>query len=193
MNATEGDGAVADPPSPTGVEAPADIVVGNDQDDVPLDADRWARLASAVLADRGCGGELTLNFVDEVTIAELNLEHMGVDGPTDVLSFPLDDPALSDIPGGPPSLLGDVVVCPAVAAEQCAGHAGTVDDELALLVVHGILHVSGLAHDDDAATAAMRARELDLLQRHHWGGPAPAAFRQGHEDDIVGPEGEGSA
>lgn len=180
MNATEGDVAVADPPSPTGVEAPADIVVGNDQDDVPLDADRWARLASAVLADRGCGGELTLTFVDEVTIAELNLEHMGVDGPTDVLSFPLDDPALSDAPGGPPSLLGDVVVCPVVAERQFADHAGSLEDEIALLVVHGVLHVLGHDHADPEEARDMRELEVLLLERHHWNGSVPAGFSAEH-------------
>ncbi|MEY3030272.1 MAG: hypothetical protein RL058_635 [Actinomycetota bacterium] len=180
MNATEGDGAVADPPSPTGVETPADIVVGNDQDDVPLDADRWAMLAAAVLADRGCGGELTLTFVDEATIAELNLEHMGVDGPTDVLSFPLDAPALSVSPGGPPSLLGDVVVCPAVAERQFADHAGSLEDEIALLIVHGVLHVLGHDHAEPEEARDMRELEVLLLEQHHWKGPVPTGFSAEH-------------
>ena len=60
-------------------------------------------------------------------------------------------------------LLGDVVVCPAVAADQAPTHAGTVDDELALLVVHGVLHVLGHDHAEADETAAMRARELALL------------------------------
>ncbi|MEY2975812.1 MAG: hypothetical protein RIR49_2232 [Actinomycetota bacterium] len=185
---------MGDPPSPQGVVAAPAVVVDDAQDDVEVDTSRWERLAEAVLTDLGLVGELTLTFVDRDEITALKVEHFGDSGehPTDVLAFPIDAVAPDAIAAGP-VLLGDVVVCPAVAAEQCAGHAGTVDDELALLVVHGILHVSGLDHDDDAATAAMRARELDLLQRHHWGGPAPAAFRQGHEDDIVGPEGEGSA
>ena len=85
-----------------------------------------------------------------------------------------------------PVLLGDVVVCPAVAADQAAAHAGTLDDELALLVVHGVLHVLGHDHAEPGETAVMRARELDLLQRHHWAGPAPAGFRQAHDDDDQG-------
>jgi probable rRNA maturation factor len=79
-------------------------------------------------------------------------------------------------------LLGDVVVCPAVAAEQAATHAGTLDDELALLVVHGVLHVLGHDHAEADETATMRARELELLQQHHWSGPAPIGFRQ--EQDV---------
>jgi probable rRNA maturation factor len=77
-----------------------------------------------------------------------------------------------------PYLLGDVVVCPGVAKEQYAEHAGTLDDEIALLIVHGILHVLGHDHEEPAATAAMRERELSVLTTHHWGGPAPSDFRQ---------------
>jgi probable rRNA maturation factor len=64
-------------------------------------------------------------------------------------------------------LLGDVVVCPAVAARQAPKHAGTYDDELALLVVHGVLHVLGHDHAEPDETVAMRARERDLLARFH--------------------------
>lgn len=157
------------------------VVVANEQATVDLDVHRWERLATAVLDDERVGGELTLTFVDVDEIAALNAEHMGQPGPTDVLSFPLDAP---DAPwlldGGVPTLLGDVVVCPEVARDAAATHAGTLDDELALLVVHGVLHVLGHdhAHDDDAAR--MRVRELELLERHHWGGPAPAGFSQSH-------------
>jgi probable rRNA maturation factor len=158
------------------------VVVGADeQTDVDVDVDRWTRLARAALADEGAHGELTLTFVDRDEIAALNLEHLGQPGPTDVLSFPLDEGAPADTEV--PILLGDVVVCPAVAAEQAATHAGTLDDELALLVVHGVLHVLGHDHAGAGETAVMRQRELDLLQRHHWGGPAPTGFRQAHADD----------
>ena len=84
---------------------------------------------------------------------------------------------------GVPVLLGDVVVCPGVAAEQAASHAGTLDDELALLVVHGVLHVLGHDHADPDEAELMRARELEHLQRHHWHGPVPAGFRQEHDGE----------
>ena len=80
--------------------------------------------------------------------------------------------------GAVPVLLGDVVICPAVAAAQASAHAGTLDDELALLVVHGVLHVLGHDHAEPDDTARMRARELIHLEAHHWGGPAPDDFRQ---------------
>ena len=82
-----------------------------------------------------------------------------------------------------PVLLGDVVVCPAVAADQAADHAGTLDDELALLVVHGVLHVLGHDHAEPGEATIMRRRELELLERLHWAGPAPAGFRQHHVGD----------
>jgi probable rRNA maturation factor len=190
---------MTEPPSTTGVEPtpgePAStititvmdggvtVVVGDEQSDVAIDAPRWARLATDVLRSEGRHGELTLTFVDTDEIAALNDEHMGVTGPTDVLSFPLDaelDPAELD-PDGGPVLLGDVVICPAAAAAAAPTHAGTVDDELALLVVHGILHVLGHDHAEPGETERMRSAERAHLVNHHWHGPAPAAFRQEQE------------
>jgi probable rRNA maturation factor len=161
--------------SPTVVVA--DERSGSDSPEVLVDVARWQRLALDVLVDSGAAGELTLTFVDRDDIAELNAEHMGKDGPTDVLSFPMDDEPLE----GVPTLLGDVVVSPAVAADQFADHAGTLDDELALLVVHGVLHVLGHDHAEPDETAVMQSRELDLLERFHWSGHAPVGFRQTHD------------
>ena len=148
-----------------------------DSPEVVVDVERWQRLALAVLSDCDAAGELTLSFVDRAEIAELNVEHMGVSGPTDVLSFPMDDEPLA----GVPMLLGDVVISPGVAALQYADHAGTLEDELALLVVHGILHVLGHDHAEPGETAEMRSMELDLLERFHWRGATPAGFRQTHD------------
>jgi probable rRNA maturation factor len=74
-----------------------------------------------------------------------------------------------------------VVISPADASAQFIDHAGTLDDEIALLVVHGILHVLGHDHVEVADTAVMRTRELELLGAHHWRGPAPSGFRQAQE------------
>jgi probable rRNA maturation factor len=93
------------------------------------------------------------------------------------LSFPMDD---EHVPGIP-TLLGDIVVSPSVAADQWESHAGSFDDEIALLVVHGILHVLGHDHREADETALMRKREIALLSAHHWLGPAPKAFRQTHD------------
>ena len=138
-----------------------------------VDAARWAVLAAAVLRDENIlSGELGLSFVDPGRMAGLNREHMGANGPTDVLAFQIDgaDPA----PPNPDAsaLIGDVVVCPARAAAQATEHAGphhdgSVEDELALLVVHGVLHVLGYDHVNDAAATVMQARERQLLAEHH--------------------------
>ena len=79
-------------------------------------------------------------------------------------------------------LLGDVVICPQVAHAQCHDHAGNEVDEMALLVVHGVLHILGWDHDTPEKTEAMRARERAHLTDFHWHGPVPAAFRQEQDE-----------
>jgi probable rRNA maturation factor len=174
------------------------VFVSDEQQDVPLDGLRWQRLAEAVLHEEGVRGqaELALLFVSVETISEMNRVHMEHEGPTDVLAFPIDMvdasratgptarsatpvPARSD--GGElPLVLGDVVVCPAIAKQQAPHHAGSLDDELALLITHGILHVLGYDHDDDRSATRMRERERSLLESLHWNAPAPAGFAQGY-------------
>jgi probable rRNA maturation factor len=73
-------------------------------------------------------------------------------------------------------LLGDVVVCPAVARRNAPSHAGTYEDELALLVVHGVLHLLGLDHAADDERVAMQAKERAALDRH-WGALAADPWR----------------
>jgi probable rRNA maturation factor len=166
------------------------VFVSDEQRHLEIDLDRWQRLALAVLADEGVQGEceLSVMFVDESTITDLNTRFMDSDGPTDVLSFPIDGdgdpPGRWPDAGGPgpdraddiedelPLLLGDVVVCPSVADRNAPTHAGSFDDEVALLVVHGILHLLGMDHADDVGRAAMQGRERELLAAHH--GPLAA-------------------
>jgi probable rRNA maturation factor len=133
------------------------VVGRDDQGDEPVDVERWTTLATAVLEDEGAEGELNLLFVDEAEMADLNRTHLGHEGPTDVLSFPIDGAG-----AGPDGLLGDVVVCPAVARRQAPA---AYEDELALLVVHGVLHVLGHDHAEADEAAVMRAREVAHLER----------------------------
>lgn len=165
-------------------EGDVEVFGVDEQSAHPVELSRWVDLATAVLHDSGVRGEaeLSLLFVDEEVMADLNKKFMGADGATDVLAFPIDDPIDGgrwpdsgstgpdrDPPDIPdlPMLLGDVVVCPAVAARQAPEHAGSYDDELALLIVHGVLHVLGMDHAEPEETAAMQARERELLDRHH--------------------------
>ena len=147
------------------------VVVLDEQSGIEIDTDRWQRLASGALESSGVvNGELNLLFVDEPVMTQLNRQHMGKNHPTDVLSFPLDG---SDVVELGESLIGDVVVCPAQAAAQASdhegqgGHDGSLDDELALLIVHGVLHVLGHDHDDTATTNRMQSCEQALLRQHH--------------------------
>ena len=187
-------------PRRVGGDGDPEVFCADEQTAFPVDLVRWQQLATEVLRAEGVRGlaELSLLFISELEMAELNESYMGKVGPTDVLAFPIDAAEIEIVvpaargnrapdrsppdPGDMPLLLGDVVVCPAVAARQAPDHAGTVDDELALLVVHGVLHVLGHDHDVPDATAAMRARELELLEAHHWHAPAPAGFRQEHDE-----------
>jgi probable rRNA maturation factor len=151
------------------------VLVTDEQDDEPplaVDGQRWAALARAALRDAAFTNpaELTVAFVDEAAMADLNQRFMGAPGPTDVLAFPLDAATDSDDPTlteDLPRLLGDVVICPAVAARNASEHAGSYDDEIALLLVHGILHLLGMDHDTDASRVAMQARERAVLHVHH--------------------------
>lgn len=165
-------------------EGELEVFVADEQAERVMDLPRWEALARAVLVAEGVSGEaeLALMFVDEATISELNGTFMGQTGPTDVLAFPIDasddigtgrspDGSTTgpdrDLPDDVPMLLGDVVICPAVAARNAPAHAGTFDDEIALLVVHGILHVLGMDHATPDETEVMQARERDLLGRFH--------------------------
>lgn len=135
--------------------------------DPAVDTGWLSTLAGNALQAAGIDGpaELAVTLVDVDTITRLNREHLDGDGPTDVLSFPLDGP---DRPpsgdGGPvPWTLGDVVICPQVAARQAPDHAGSFTDELALLCVHGILHVLGHDHAEAGEARVMRDEEARIL------------------------------
>jgi probable rRNA maturation factor len=156
-----------------------DVFAADEQSAAPVDLERWSALARSVLESRGLLGdtEVSLLFVDEATIAALNERFLSRSGPTDVLAFPVEDDPVSpgrfpdmggtgpgsDPDGEPPLLLGDVVVCPVVAKRNAADQGVGYEDELALLVVHGLLHLLGMDHELDAEAEAMEALERELL------------------------------
>ena len=94
--------------------------------------------------------EVGITIADAATIAELHSKWMGEDGPTDVLSFPVDDPPSQ--PGGPPVALGDIVICPEATAPY--GRNG-LSGAVVLCAVHGALHLLGHDHSTPAEEAAM--------------------------------------
>jgi probable rRNA maturation factor len=136
---------------------------------LPVDVARWTALTAAVIDAclPGAAVEVSVSFVDEARMAALNQQYMGHDVPTDVLAFPIDDEPGVAASAEAPRLLGDLVICPAVASGNAADHAGTYEDEIALLLVHGVLHLLGMDHAADADRARMQARERELLVAHH--------------------------
>jgi probable rRNA maturation factor len=161
-----------------------EVFVADEQNDQPVETMRWVRLAESVLLEEGVPGdaELSMLFVDEAAMKDLNKRFLGKDSPTDVLAFPIDEepveggrspdsggtgPGDTSEPTDMPTVLGDVVICPAVAHRNAPEHAGSYEDEVALLVVHGLLHLLGMDHEDDDEAEAMEEREQALLAKFH--------------------------
>ena len=110
--------------------------------------------------------ELSILLMDVEAMTELHIKWMDEEGPTDVMSFPMDelDTARRPDEAGPgPALLGDVVLCPAVATEQATQAGHSLDDELHLLTVHGILHLLGYDHAEPAEERKMFQLQNQLL------------------------------
>ena len=108
--------------------------------------------------------ELAIVLVDEGAMEQLHVRWMDEPGPTDVLSFPMDElrPGTEDQPA-PPGLLGDVVLCPQVAESQAKTAGHTLLDELLLLTTHGILHLLGFDHAEPAEEKEMFGIQRDIL------------------------------
>jgi probable rRNA maturation factor len=139
------------------------VTASSNREPEPLDLEAFERLGAFVLRmeEAPDAVELSVALVDDDEIATLNEHYRGVAGPTDVLSFGCDDPcpAASD----EPITIGDVIIAPDVAQRQAAELGTTVEDELDLLLVHGVLHLLGYDHGSDADATAMQARERALL------------------------------
>ncbi|MBX6351390.1 MAG: rRNA maturation RNase YbeY [Clostridia bacterium] len=127
------------------------------------------RAVAAALSASGAGHALVeLRFAGDRAMRELNRRFRGEDRATDVLSFPCYAPeelpaALAPPPGGPPVLLGAVVVNLAQARRQAAEYGHSPEREVAFLAVHGTLHLLGYDHADEASEAAMMARTEEIL------------------------------
>ena len=165
----------------------------NNESGVGIDEESIVALATHVLGEMGINplAELSIVVVDEDAMAELHEKWMGEPGPTDVLAFPMDEQ--TSIDHGPaevtgaPTLLGDIVLCPEVAAAQAAkygtadprmrldnvdgarpvdGHYGMAD-ELTMLTIHGVLHLLGYDHaepEEEREMFALQGKLLDSWQ-----------------------------
>jgi probable rRNA maturation factor len=125
-------------------------------------------LARFVLDEMGIHplAELSILLVDVAAMEQLHIQWMEEPGPTDVLSFPMDElrPSRAEDDNEPqPGLLGDIVLCPEVAEKQGAAAGHSTTDELHLLTTHGILHLLGYDHGDPEEKAEMFALQTELL------------------------------
>ncbi|AEB46738.1 MULTISPECIES: rRNA maturation RNase YbeY [Micromonospora] len=138
---------------------------------VAVDTDAVLAVARHALDEMGVNplAELSVLLVDVGYMTELNHRWMGGDGPTDVLAFPMDEGSIDHGPGenaavgGEPALLGDIVLCPEVAAKQAATAGHSADDELHLLTVHGVLHLLGYDHAEPEEEREMFGLQARLL------------------------------
>ncbi len=128
-----------------------------------------ASFAALILERESVDGDSTLSitFIDEHAMSQLNIDHMGKTGPTDVLSFPIEDgapglPPVRDVTG-PPLELGDIFICSDVVEAHADEFGVSFEGELHLMVVHGVLHILGWDHQTEAEAEAMEAREAEHL------------------------------
>lgn len=134
-----------------------------------VDTDAVLAVARYTLDEMGVNplAELSILLVDIEYMTELNHRWMGGEGPTDVLAFPMDEGSVDHGPGessaGEPALLGDIVLCPEVAAKQAAAAGHSAADELHLLTVHGVLHLLGYDHAEPEEEREMFALQDRLL------------------------------
>jgi probable rRNA maturation factor len=142
----------------------AEIQFATSSGDVP---DRTRLKAWAAAA--GPAGEpatVVIRVVDEAESAELNAAFRHRQGPTNVLSFPFDAP-----PGIDEAYLGDVVICAPVVAREAAEQGKTAEAHWAHMVVHGLLHLQGFDHIEDADAVRMEAREKEILEKLGYNDP----------------------
>jgi len=140
------------------IDSAADDATAPPEDDLR----HWISTAlDRALADRAGPAEVSVRVVDADEIRTLNREYRHRDRPTNVLSFPVGE--VPGLPQGEPVPLGDVVVCASVVADEAAEQGKAVADHWAHMIVHGVLHLLGHDHAEDAEARAMEGLERRIL------------------------------
>ena len=150
----------------------------NNESGVAVDEAALVRLATFAMDQLRIHplAELSILLVDEAAMTAYHVKYMGEDGPTDVLSFPMDElRPPDDEEEAPDGLLGDIVLCPTVTARQAAEHGRTAAEETEYLLVHGLLHLLGFDHADPNEKAEMFGLKDKLLAA--WATQRPDAVR----------------
>jgi probable rRNA maturation factor len=128
--------------------------------------------------------ELSMVLLDTDAMADLHMRWMDLPGPTDVMSFPMDELEPGGRPGAAepgPAMLGDSVLCPRFAEQQAATAGHSLGHELALLTVHGVLHLLGFDHAEPAEEKEMFALQRQLLEE--WVADQVAAYHQDRQTE----------
>jgi probable rRNA maturation factor len=159
--------ATAHPAAPEG-EPTVSIEVSNESG-LDVSEEELISVARFVIdkMDVNPGAELSMVLLDTAAMADLHMRWMDLPGPTDVMSFPMDELEPGGRPDGAepgPSMLGDIVLCPQFAAEQAKNAGHDVEHELALLTVHGVLHLLGYDHGEPDEEKEMFALQRQLLE-----------------------------
>ncbi|MBL7486995.1 rRNA maturation RNase YbeY [Frankia sp. AgB1.9] len=171
------------------------VFIANETGESDVDEVTLAGLARFVLDAMKVNplAELSIMIVETAAMTDLHVRYMGEDGPTDVLAFPQDEAFESSYADSadndPATLLGDVVLCPEVARKQAVTAGHTAQRELHLLCTHGILHLLGYDHAEQAEEREMFRLQEDLLTR--W--EAAVALEAGAGSAGAGGAGSGSA
>lgn len=146
------------------------IEVEDDHGSCSIDLDLLRRWAEQTLKAEGypTNSELSITMVTDEEMSRRNEQALGKPGPTDVLSFPIDDlqPGLPPpfFIDGPPRLLGDILIAPDFIRRQAQELEVQPQDELALMVTHGVLHLLGYDHETDQEAEVMENRERIILK-----------------------------
>jgi probable rRNA maturation factor len=128
--------------------------------------------------------ELSVVLLDSNSMADLHMRWMDLPGPTDVMSFPMDELEPGGRPDAPepgPAVLGDIVLCPEFAAQQAAAAGHSLAHELALLTIHGVLHLLGFDHGEPAEEKEMFALQRQLLEE--WVAEQVVAYQQHRQSE----------
>ena len=142
-----------------------------DEQSEDLDLPELRSVAELVLAEEGYPfeTELTILFVDDAEMAAYNKRFLDRQGPTDVLAFPVEELTPGTVPdvdhNGPPIMIGDVIIAPSYVRRQAGEFDVAMEDEMTLMLVHGILHLLGYDHQDDREAAQMETRETELMAK----------------------------
>jgi len=145
------------------------IIDLENQTDLPVDIDALEAIAQSLTTK-----EIELILTDNASIRELNQEHREKDKPTDVLSFPMDAPFTEQSIFGMP--LGSIVISADFVKEKAKELGHTIQDELSLLFIHGMLHLLGFDHESDHGE--MREREKEIIKQFHL--PSSLIVRTSH-------------